>query len=84
MLPLQTTIGWVGPKNNYWEWIRDHLPNVENVPAEDAIVWKSRQQGVLAVALESRQDSRLALIEQLQPSSRAQSSGSETMSSTSR
>ena len=84
MLPLQTTIGWVGPKNNYWEWIRDHLPNVENVPAEDAIVWKSRQQGVLAVALESRQDSRLALIEQLRPSSRAQSSGSETMSSTSR
>ena len=84
MLPLQTTIGWVGPKNNYWEWIRDHLPNVQNVPAEDAIVWKSRQQGVLAVALESRQDSRLALIEQLQPSSGVQSSGSLTASSASR
>ena len=65
MLPLQTTIGWVGPRDHYWEWIREHLPQVENVPAEQAMDWYKLQRGVLAVALDGRQDSRLALVNQL-------------------
>ena len=66
MLPLQTTIGWVGPQDHYWEWVREHLPQVENVPAEQAMDWYRLQRGVLAVALEGRQDSRLTLVDQLQ------------------
>ena len=66
MLPLQTTIGWVGPQDHYWEWVREHLPHVENVPVEQAMDWYRLQRGVLAVALDGRQDSRLALVDQLQ------------------
>jgi CheY-like chemotaxis protein len=82
MLPLQTTIGWVGPQNHYWEWIREHLPQIENIPAEQAMDWWNLQRGVLAIALDARQDSRIALVEQLQKSSGAGSAPSSGSSST--
>ncbi|MFN9421107.1 MAG: hypothetical protein ACK578_26950, partial [Pirellula sp.] len=54
------------PQDHYWEWVREHLPRVENVPAEQAMDWHRLKRGVLAVALDGRQDSRLSLVDQLQ------------------